>query len=270
MNFKENRSLYRLQEITEYLRSEKGCPWDREQDSMSLRKYLVEETYEVIDAIESRSNTKMVEELGDLLYQIYAHAQIADESGAFDIDDVADGITDKLIRRHPHVFGSEVILDGEGVADRWEKIKKEEKKGNESILSGIPAHLPALLKAFRAQEKAARIGFDWSEVNDVEKKLEEEIGEFRQAVSSGDKESVFEEFGDILFTLVNLSRHIGIDPEDALQQSTKKFISRFRIVEESAKAGGKELSDMDLSEMDSLWNKAKSILKNRNGSEQPS
>jgi len=263
MEFSENRALYRLQEIAKFLRSENGCPWDREQDSMSLRKYLIEETYEVIDAIESGASDKIVEELGDLLYQIYAHAQIADETGAFSMDNVAEGITEKLIRRHPHVFGDEVIHDGEAVANRWEQIKKEEKKGKESILSGIPSHLPALLKAYRAQEKAARIGFDWTVINDVEHKLDEEILEFKEALASKDKDALFEEFGDILFTLVNLSRHIGIDPEDALQQSTKKFISRFQLVENSAKTRKKELSEMTLAEMDTLWDEAKTMLKSK-------
>ena len=257
MQFTEDRSLYKLAEITARLRAENGCPWDREQDSMSLRKYLVEETYEVVDAIESKKPDKIVEELGDLLYQIYAHSQIAAEAGLFTVDDVAEGIIAKLIRRHPHVFGNETISTGEDVANRWENIKKGEKNGKESILDGVPSHLPALLKAFRSQEKASRIGFDWTDVNDVEKKLDEEVNEFREAIRGADAAHIFEEFGDILFTLVNLARFMKIDPEDALQQSTKKFIERFKHVERHAKEMKRELSEMTLAEMDELWNEAK-------------
>jgi tetrapyrrole methylase family protein / MazG family protein len=259
MQFSEDRSLYRLAEITARLRAENGCPWDREQDSMSLRKYLVEETYEVVDAIESQKPEKIVEELGDLLYQIYAHSQIAKEAGLFTVDDVADGIITKLIRRHPHVFGNETADNSEAVLNRWENIKKGEKNGKESILDGVPSHLPALLKAYRAQEKAARIGFDWSDINDVEKKLDEEVAEFREAIRDADNAKIFEEFGDILFTLVNLARFLKIDPEDALQQSTKKFISRFKHVELRAKEMKRELVDMTLAEMDELWNEAKAV-----------
>jgi len=249
--------LYRLKEITSLLRGENGCPWDREQDSMSLRKYLIEEAYEVIDAIESDMPDKIVEELGDLLYQIYAHAQIAGEKKQFTIEDVANGISDKLIRRHPHVFGDETIETGDAVADRWEKIKKSEKKGNESILDGVPRHLPALLRAYRAQEKTSRIGFDWNDINDVEKKLDEEIDEFKKAVELHNGEMLFDEFGDILFTMVNIARFLKIDAEDALRQSTDKFMRRFRFVESHARENSRELSDMSLDELDALWNEAK-------------
>jgi tetrapyrrole methylase family protein / MazG family protein len=257
MKFKETRPLYQLAEIAARLRAENGCPWDREQSSMSLRKYLIEETYETVDAIESGDAAKITEELGDLIYQVYAHAQIADEHGLFNIDSVAQGITEKLIRRHPHVFGDETITDGESVANRWENIKKKEKAGKESILSGVPAHLPALLKAYRVQEKTSRIGFDWENITDVEKKLDEEIAEFREAFRSGDTNKLFDEFGDILFTLVNMSRFLKIDPEDALQQSTKKFMNRFSHVEHRAKEQNREISAMTLAEMDELWNEAK-------------
>jgi tetrapyrrole methylase family protein / MazG family protein len=259
MELNEKRPLYELAEIAAYLRSENGCPWDKEQDSMSLRKYLVEETYETIDAIEAGDTAKIVEELGDLFYQIYAHAQIASEKNQFTIDDVAKGIATKLIRRHPHVFGDETITTGEAVADRWENIKKTEKAGKESILSGVPAHLPALLKAYRVQEKTSRIGFDWSTIDGVEKKLEEEVAEFSAAVKNKNQQEIFEELGDVLFTIVNLSRFMKIDPEDALQQSTKKFMKRFTHVEKSAHEMKRDLKDMTLEEMDKLWNEAKRL-----------
>ncbi|MGL4370722.1 MAG: nucleoside triphosphate pyrophosphohydrolase [Spirochaetota bacterium] len=257
MQFKETRPLYQLEEIAEKLRSETGCPWDREQTPMSLRKYLIEESYEVIDAIESGKPEKVREELGDVLYQVYAHSQIAKEAGQFTVDDVAAEITAKLIRRHPHVFGSETILTGDAVADRWENIKKKEREGKESILDGVPAGLPALLKAYRVQEKTSRVGFDWNRITDVEEKLGEEIGEFREAIREADESKLFEEYGDILFTLVNIGRFLKIDPEDALQQSTKKFMTRFKYVEKEAAAQKKELKDMTLAEMDELWNEAK-------------
>lgn len=260
MKFKEERPLYQLEEIAEILRGENGCPWDKEQTPMSLRKYIIEESYEVIDAIESGKPEKVREELGDLLYQVYAHAQIAKEQKQFNVDDIASEIVAKLIRRHPHVFGNETILDGEAVANRWENIKKEEKKGKESILDGVPSGLPALLKAYRVQEKTSRVGFDWNRITDVEEKLGEEIGEFREAIRENDEGKLFEEYGDILFTLVNIGRFLKIDPEDALQQSTKKFMNRFKFVEKTAAQQKRELKDMTLAEMDELWNEAKRNL----------
>jgi len=257
MNFKEERPLYRLAEISEKLRSETGCPWDREQSMMSMRKYLIEESYEVIDAIESGKTEKIREELGDVLYQIFAHSEIAKEQNLFTIDDVAEEIITKLIRRHPHVFGDETIKTGDAVADRWENIKKKEREGKESILDGVPSALPALLKAYRVQEKTSRVGFDWNRITDVESKLGEEIGEFREAMQEGDESKLFEEYGDILFTLVNIGRFLKIDPEDALQQSTKKFMTRFKYVEKEAAAQKRELKDMTLEQMDELWNEAK-------------
>ena len=257
MNFTSDRPLYRLEEIAARLRAEDGCPWDREQTMMSLRKYLIEESYETIDAIESGKAEKIREELGDVLYQVYAHSQIAKEQGLFTVDDVAAEITEKLIRRHPHVFGGETITTGDAVADRWENIKKKEREGKESILDGVPSGLPALLKAYRVQEKTSRIGFDWTRITDVEAKLDEEISEFKDAIKSEDEAQLFEEFGDILFTLVNISRFLKIDPEDALQQSTKKFMTRFKYVEKAAAQQKRELKDMTLEQMDELWNEAK-------------
>ncbi len=260
MNFKEKRPLYKLAELAEKLRAPDGCPWDRKQTMLSLRKYAIEEAYEVMDALESEKKEAVCEELGDLFYQIYAQSQIAKEKGLFTIDDVADAIINKLIRRHPHVFGTEQITTDDEVSIRWENIKKEEKKeSNQSILDGVPRHLPALLKAYRIQEKTARIGFDWSKITDVEKKLDEEIAEFKTAIAKKDATNIFEEFGDILFTLVNMARFLKIDPEEALQKSNQKFIKRFKYVEKKARQIDKDLNEMSLQEMDNLWNEAKNL-----------
>ncbi|MBP8083425.1 MAG: nucleoside triphosphate pyrophosphohydrolase [Spirochaetes bacterium] len=253
----ESRKLYKLAETAAVLRAENGCPWDREQTHETLKKYLIEETYEVIDAIDSKDDEKIKEELGDLLYQVYAHSEIAREQKRFDIDDVADGINAKLIRRHPHVFSVKDEITSDEVLTRWENIKKTEKKKGESAIDGVPKSLPALLKAYRTQEKTSRIGFDWDNIEGVEEKLDEEIAEFKEAVKSADKAKIKDEFGDILFTLVNISRFLDIDPEEALLHSTEKFSSRFRLVEKEAAKLEKKISDMTLDEMNSLWDKAK-------------
>ena len=256
----ESRPLYKLAQTSKTLRSENGCKWDREQTHESLKKYLIEETYEVIDAIDSGDDAKIREELGDLLYQVYAHSEIASETNRFTIDDVADGINEKLIRRHPHVFAEKSDISSDEVLNRWEKIKKSEKKKGESILDGVPKALPALLKALRVQEKTSRIGFDWDKITDVEKKLDEEISEFKEAVARKNSEMAKDEFGDILFTMVNIARFINTDPEEALLHATEKFSRRFRMVERMAAEAGKELSAMSLEDMDELWNKAKREL----------
>ncbi len=257
MNFKEDKPLYRLREIAAILRGEGGCAWDRAQTSKSLKPYLIEEAYEAHEAIEKDDPAELREELGDLLYQVYAHAQIADEEGTFSIDDVAQGIIDKLIRRHPHVFGNETVMDQEQVTVNWEKIKRVEKSHRESILDGVPVHLPSLLKAYRVQQKVARVGFDWERIEDVEKKLEEEVGEFREALLSRDEEHMAEEIGDILFTMVNLSRFMKINPEEALGRTIDKFMRRFRYIEKESDRTGRDLEQMSLEEMDLLWEKAK-------------
>jgi tetrapyrrole methylase family protein / MazG family protein len=251
--------LYILQETARRLRAPEGCPWDREQTHDSLKKYLIEECYEVIDAIESGDDEKIVEELGDLLYQVYAHSEIAAEENRFTLDDVAAGINAKLIRRHPHVFGEKENITSDEVITKWERIKKTEKKKGESILDGVPKSLPALLKAYRMQEKAARVGFDWEKIDDVESKLDEEIAEFKEAVRMEDTAAQLHEFGDILFTMVNLARFINVDPEGALLHTTEKFRRRFRHVEQRAAEAGRNLADMTLAEMDALWNEAKTL-----------
>ncbi len=259
MNFKENRPLYRLAEIAAILRGENGCMWDKEQTSRTLKPYLIEEAYEVYEAIEKEDHGHLKEELGDLLYQVYAHAQIAGEQNRFTIDDVAAGIIDKLINRHPHVFGNETAATSREVIDRWEKIKKKEKSARESILDGVPPHLPSLLKAYRVQQKVSRLGFDWDRIDGAMEKLEEEIGEFREAlaVNSADSAKVGEEIGDILFSIVNISRFVGVNPEDALYATVEKFMTRFRYIERAGAAKGKGVEDMTLEEMDSLWEQAK-------------
>ena len=257
MDFKEKRPLYLLAEIAARLRAENGCAWDREQTYQSLKPYLIEEAYELYDAIESGDIKDMKEELGDLLYQVYAHAQIASEENQFTIDDVAHGIADKLIYRHPHVFGDDTVTDAQEVIERWEIIKKKEKSHRESILDGVPAHLPALLKAYRVQQKVSRVGFDWEKTDDVVAKIEEELEEFKEAFSKGDKENALEEAGDILFSMANLLRFAGINPEEALQKTVKKFIRRFGHVEKECLKKGNNMEKMSLEELDLLWEEAK-------------
>ncbi len=254
---KEPRPLYALMELASALRSKNGCPWDRAQTSDTLKPYLIEEAYEVFDAIENNDNDNLKEELGDLLYQIYAHAAIAEEEGRFNIDEIAEGIIKKMIFRHPHVFGNEKLNNKEEVIDKWEALKKKEKKEKESILDGVPVHLPALLRAYRIQQKASRIGFDWEKIDDVKAKLDEEINEFKNALDENKSEKIFEELGDILFTLVNISRFININPEEALSKTTKKFVKRFRYIEKELRQAGKNFTDMTLKELDEIWERAK-------------
>jgi tetrapyrrole methylase family protein / MazG family protein len=257
MKFKEEKPLYMLMELASILR--KKCPWDKEQTSKSLKPYLIEEAYEAYEAIESDDDEHMKEELGDLLYQIYAHSEIAHEreEKGFTIDDVANGIIEKLIRRHPHVFGGEEVNDKHDVIRNWEIIKKKEKTHRESILDGVPKELPALLKAYRIQQKASRVGFDWKEEEDIIKKLDEEITEFKEVLKNTDREKLKEEAGDILFTIVNILRFIDINPEEALSLTIKKFIHRFKFIERESAKEKKNLNEMSLSEMDELWEKAK-------------
>lgn len=251
----ESHPLYRLKQLATILRE--NCPWDKEQTSMTLRPYLIEESYELFDAIEKDDIAHLKEELGDVLYQIYAHCAIAAEQNLFDIDDVADGIIKKLVYRHPHIFGDEKVKDKDEVLSAWEKIKKKEKAHRESILDGVPRHLPGLLRAYRVQQKASRIGFDWERIENVIDKLDEEISEFKNELKKNDMKGASEEAGDILFTFVNLFRFMKINPEEALTTTTNKFIKRFRFVETEAAKAGKELADMSLEEMDAIWDRAK-------------
>lgn len=239
------------------LRAENGCPWDREQTRESLKPFLIEETYEVLEAIDEGDPRMMREELGDLLFQIVFHCRIAEERGEFTAADVINGIADKMTSRHPHVFGGERCATSEEVVQQWEKRKKEEGKMRESVLEGIPKELPALIRAHRIQARASRVGFDWQRVEDVLEKLEEELGEFREALGKKDQREIEDELGDVFFSLVNIARFVDVNPEDALRKTISRFISRFRHIEIRAAEAGRSLSDMSLEEMDSLWDEAK-------------
>jgi tetrapyrrole methylase family protein/MazG family protein len=243
--------------IMSALRGEKGCPWDKEQTRESLKPFLVEETYEVLEAIDERNPEKIKEELGDLLFQIIFHCQLAKERHEFDIGDVVRKISEKMIGRHPHVFGGAQYETSEEVLKQWEERKREEGKSRESILEGVPREMPSLLRAHRIQARAARVGFDWARVEDVLKKLDEELGEFREALEKKDQQEIEDELGDVFFVLVNISRFVGVNPEDALRKTISKFISRFRYIEMKAAEKGKSLSQMSLEEMDALWEEAK-------------
>jgi len=243
------------------LRAENGCPWDKEQTRESLKPFLVEETYEVLEALDEGDPEKIKEELGDLLFQIVFHCQMAKETGEFDMDDVIKNISDKMISRHPHVFAEDSdkqrFETSEEVLKQWDERKKEEGKIKESILEGIPKELPSLLRAHKLQARAAKVGFDWQRVEDVVEKLEEELHEFRSALKGKEQKEIEDELGDIFFVLVNISRFVGVNPDDALRKTISKFISRFRYIEMKARDAGKILDDMTLEEMDALWDEAK-------------
>ncbi len=247
----------RLVEIIAVLRSPEGCPWDREQDHKTLRKNLLEETYEALDAIESGVADELKEELGDVLLQVVLHARIADENGEFNIEDVAKVISDKLIRRHPHVFSDTKVKDSAEVMVNWEEIKKKEKPERKSALSGIAKTLPALIMAAELSKKAIKTGFEWPDAESLWECLESEIKEFKIAAQNQDKEEMEEELGDILFSLVNVARWHGIDPELALLRANKKFKQRFQMMENLAK---KELRQHNFNEFDELWKSAKKQL----------
>jgi|LSQX01.1.fsa_nt_gb tetrapyrrole methylase family protein/MazG family protein len=254
-------SLAPLTEVMKRLLAPDGCPWDREQTHSSLGRFLIEETYEVIEAIESQDYEALCEELGDVLLQVVFHAQLAEENGAFNIDDVIQTITEKMKRRHPHVFGDVQAADAKAVLANWEAIKQAERKEEDpqekSLLSDLPRHLPALMYAEKAQKKAATVGFQWQNVHGAWEKLHEEIRELEEAIAAGNLEEQDAELGDVLFVLVNVARYLGIDPEAALRRTTEKFIRRFRFIEQSAARRGQTLHEMTLSEMDAYWNEAK-------------
>jgi len=262
-----------LVEVMERLRAEDGCPWDREQTHHTLRSYLLEESYEAIEAIEAGDDEELCQELGDVLLQIVFHAQIAREDGRFTADDVCRAIVDKLIRRHPHVFGDVVVDDAAHVKVNWDRIKRDERGETEtprSAVDGVPRHLPALLRAQRIQERASQKGFDWDELSGPLEKVTEEVEEVRQAwaemggVDGADEEArerLEEEYGDLLFSLVNAARFLNIAPEDALRLAVGKFESRFRQVEHIFRERGTELEDASLEEMDRVWEQVKESSK---------
>ncbi|TDI84952.1 MAG: nucleoside triphosphate pyrophosphohydrolase [Caldithrix sp.] len=237
------------------LRAPDGCPWDREQTHETLRQYLLEEAYEVLEAIDSGDAHHLQEELGDLLLQTIFHAQIAAERGAFEISDVVEAISDKLIRRHPNVFGDVEINSAAEQSVNWEKIKKQE--GKSSTIDGVPKALSALLRAWRIQQKASTVGFDWPETKPVWAKVLEELDELKEACENENPDNIEEEFGDLMFSMVNLSRFINVNPEDALRKTIKKFSQRFKQVEAHFEAANRNMSEATLQEMDELWEKAK-------------
>ncbi len=250
--------LQRLLRIMARLRAPDGCPWDREQNHQSLRKSVIEEAYEVAAAINSGDDENLREELGDLLLQVVFHAQLASEEGRFSFDTVAQAIVEKLVRRHPHVFGTESASDSAAVLTRWEEIKRAEKGAKvSSILDGVSEGLPGLLHAEKVQKRAAKVGFDWSEVPPVIAKVREEIGEVEAAIADGDPGAIEDEIGDLLFATVNLARKVHVDGEVALQRATEKFSTRFRAVETLATERSLNLEKMTLAELDALWDEVK-------------
>jgi tetrapyrrole methylase family protein/MazG family protein len=257
-------SFNTLLDIMRRLRSPQGCPWDREQNHESLKRYLIEEAYEVIEAIDEGSAEKLREELGDLLLQPVFHAVIAEETGSFSMDEVLTAICDKLVRRHPHVFGDQVIHTSSEQIENWERIKKDEKKGErKSALAGVPPHLPALLRAQKVTEKAARVGFDWPDIDGVMAKVHEELAELQETLIIGDKKRMEEELGDLLFAVVNVGRFLELDAEGALAQTIGRFISRFNHIEQSLHKQGISLADATLDDMERLWQEAKELAKSK-------
>jgi MazG family protein len=247
----------KLCEIVARLRGPGGCPWDREQTHQSLLPAVIEEAYEVVEAARAKNDAHFREELGDLLLLVVMHAEIAQQAGRFNIDSILKDISDKLVRRHPHVFGTSDARDSGTVLKQWEAIKREEKKPDSHYLASLPKALPALVRAQKAQSKAARVNFDWTEVREVIAKVEEELREVKEAITSQDQEMIADEIGDALFAVVNLARKCEIDAESALQKATDKFVARFNRLEDELKARGKKLGEVDLAEMDGIWEKIK-------------
>jgi len=245
-----------LIDIMARLRGIDGCPWDRRQTRETLRPFLVEETYEILEALDRGDDQGLREELGDLLFHIIFMARIAHEEGAFDIDDVISGVAEKMVRRHPHVFGNAEVSGPHEVEANWAKLKAEEKPRG-SLMEGIPQHLPALMRAYRLTQRASKVGFDWEDKGQVWEKLEEELKEFQEALIEGHKQELREELGDILFTLVNLARFVDVDPEDALRRVTNKFVERFHYIEKRLHEEGKDPQEATLDEMDVLWEESK-------------
>lgn len=250
----------RFVDIVARLRAPGGCPWDREQNNKSILTCLLDEAYEFFEAVDENDNEKMKEELGDLLLQVVLHARIAQDEQRFDLEDVARGISDKLVRRHPHVFGDLAVSSSKEVLANWERIKKGEKEHRKYLVDDIPDALPALFKAEKIQRRVARAGFDWSDIKPVLDKVEEEFGEFREALEEGDQTHAEEELGDILFALVNLARHKNISAEDALRVTIRKFAQRFRYIEDRYAQLGKDIHKAPLEEMDAFWEESKKAL----------
>ena len=252
------RSFDELVALMTTLRGPNGCPWDRKQTLESLKPFIVEEAYEVVDAIDKNDRTALAEELGDFLLQAVFVAEITREEGAFDIGDAITAIYNKLVRRHPHVFGDVEAKDAEQVLVNWEKLKNEERKAEDkSVLAGVPQALPALLKASRLTEKAARVGFDWRRAEDVFAKIDEEVHEVREAIDGRNPQDIHDEIGDLLFSIANIARKLDVNAEEALQSANRKFKRRFESMEQSVRRGGRNLDQLTLEQMDALWDEAK-------------
>ena len=252
-------SLSKLIKITETLMGDDGCPWDKVQTRESLKPYLVEETYEVLEALDGNDPEKIKDELGDLLYQILFHSKISSLKGEFDFRDVIDNLSEKMVRRHPHVFKEGKLNNPDQVIEQWEEIKKKEnnKANQKSILDSIPINLPSLIKAQKLQKKAAKEGFDWDQINDVFDKLDEEIKEFKEAVLKKTPADIQSEIGDIIFVITNIAKFYKIDAEEALRSTNNKFIKRFQYIEQKLEGKGKTLKDSPLEEMERYWQEAK-------------
>ena len=257
MHTKEEKveAFGRLLDILDELREK--CPWDRKQTNESLRPNTIEEVYELCDALMKNDEKNICKELGDVLLHVVFYAKIGSETGAFDIKDVCDKLCDKLIFRHPHVFGEVKADTAEKVSENWEQIKLKEKDGNKSVLSGVPEALPSLIKSYRIQDKARNVGFDWEEREQIWEKVKEEISEFEAEVATMDKDKAEAEFGDVMFSLINAARLYKINPDNALERTNQKFIRRFSYLEEHTIKQGKNLAEMTLEEMDAIWNEAK-------------
>ncbi len=257
MSTKEQKlaAFGRLLDVMDTLREK--CPWDRKQTFESLRPNTIEETFELCDALIKQDTNEICKELGDVLLHVVFYAKIGSEQGDFDIADICNKLCDKLIFRHPHVYGEAQAQSAGEVSLLWEQVKQKEKDGNKTVLSGVPQSLPSLIKAYRIQDKARNVGFDWQKREDVWDKVHEEIDELRVELEKDDLEHSTDEFGDLLFSLINASRLYGINPDNALERTNRKFISRFTYVEERAKEQGRDIKDLTLAEMDELWNEAK-------------
>ncbi len=265
-----SKSFDELITVMDRLRAPGGCPWDAEQTYQSLSQYLIEEAYETFDAIQEADQTgdttNLREELGDLLLQVVFHSTIGKERGDFTIDDVAAGVTQKLILRHPHVFGDAKLTSAGDVLDNWDQLKAAERKASgkiekimDSILDEIPVHFPALLEGLKLTKKAAKVGFDWENAGQIFNKLDEETAELKSAIERGEKDNIAEEIGDLLFVVMNLARHLDVEPETALNKTNRKFRQRFRFIEDNLLKAGVSLETATLDQMDSLWDKSKTV-----------
>lgn len=270
-----SKSFDELVAVMARLRAPGGCPWDHEQTYASLAQYLLEEAYETFDAIQEADKTgdttNLKEELGDLLLQVVFHSTIGNERGDFTIDEVCAGVTQKLILRHPHVFGDKQLARAQDVLDNWDELKADERaasgkgeKAKDSILDDVPVHFPGLLEGLKLTKKAAKVGFDWQDKEQIFEKIDEEAAELRQAIAGNETEHIAEEIGDLLFAVVNLARHLDVEPETALKRTNRKFRERFKFIEQELAKQGRSLDDADLAEMDTLWNKAKASANTAN------